>query len=677
QTLARWFIHGESFPDPLYMIDLTAAGDIGAGTEEWLYYLKDALGSVMALVSLDTGAVVERYAYDPYGRTEVLVRFAVEYLGGPVEPAGDYFYHDHDFDGDVDAADAADLLACVGSNGPRCVFFHDRNGDGVVTALDVTLMQQVYGGVGEPDQPPPAGHARPNPQQDLVAAGAEVTRADAGGLQACFASSDGWCVALYDADASGTVDLSDVARFAAAEALSAPQALIGIIIDPGDPTDPRLASRFNNPFLWTGQRYDPTTKLYHFWARSYDPNLGRFLQEDMRGPLACIDVFLGYEGDSPALYAPTLLPEAEYITGLQLFVYLVNNPINGIDPYGLFEDEIDDLIGDVTGQRLYALGALNEGAKWAALGLNTALNIAKFLLPGAGLYDAFQSVQLLASGRGGFWDAVNIAMFAFPLVKGAAIGFKALGKARKFGKRACNCFVAGTEVLTPVGSIPIEEVSIGDSVLTRPESNPESEVSYGTVTNVFRALTVGILWITLSSGEVLGVSRGHKLWTSEDGWTKAALVDLGDHLTTATGELVVVVDIEFQPVSQVVYNLEVNGTATYFANGVWVHNVSGCARLAEQLHHALPKFLDGLENGATVALDKALHQEFHGGLYTAIYNAGIRKPRNMKWMDYFAQHWDQYDDALNALMDYTRNFDQRHGTGLIHFVWKQIRDQWW
>ncbi|MCB9866886.1 MAG: RHS repeat protein, partial [Phycisphaerales bacterium] len=212
QTLARWFIHGESFPDPLYMIDLTAAGDIGAGTEEWLYYLKDALGSVMALVSLDTGAVVERYAYDPYGRTEVLVRFAVEYLGGPVEPAGDYFYHDHDFDGDVDAADAADLLACVGSNGPRCVFFHDRNGDGVVTALDVTLMQQVYGGVGEPDQPPPAGHARPNPQQDLVAAGAEVTRADAGGLQACFASSDGWCVALYDADASGTVDLSDVAR---------------------------------------------------------------------------------------------------------------------------------------------------------------------------------------------------------------------------------------------------------------------------------------------------------------------------------------------------------------------------------------------------------------------------------------------------------------------------------
>ena len=60
ETLERWFIHGQSFPDPLVMVDLSEAGDLPAGHNESLYYLKDALGSVGALAER-YGTVVERY----------------------------------------------------------------------------------------------------------------------------------------------------------------------------------------------------------------------------------------------------------------------------------------------------------------------------------------------------------------------------------------------------------------------------------------------------------------------------------------------------------------------------------------------------------------------------------------------------------------------------------------
>ncbi len=70
---------GQSFPEPLAMIDHTAAGDLGAGVPETLYYAHDALGSVVGLlddpVEANTPArLVERYDYDPYGTTYVSCR---------------------------------------------------------------------------------------------------------------------------------------------------------------------------------------------------------------------------------------------------------------------------------------------------------------------------------------------------------------------------------------------------------------------------------------------------------------------------------------------------------------------------------------------------------------------------------------------------------------------------
>ena len=55
--------------------DNPETGDLGktdSGLDERLYYLTDANMNVTAVVDADTGAVVERYAYDPYGKVIVL-----------------------------------------------------------------------------------------------------------------------------------------------------------------------------------------------------------------------------------------------------------------------------------------------------------------------------------------------------------------------------------------------------------------------------------------------------------------------------------------------------------------------------------------------------------------------------------------------------------------------------
>ncbi|MCK4660635.1 MAG: hypothetical protein KAV82_14025, partial [Phycisphaerae bacterium] len=105
----RWFVHGQSFPDPIALVDLTDAGDVDAGQEERLYYLKDALGSVVALAD-DAGQVVERYVYTPYGRTMVLGSDGAEAL----PPLGTSYYYDADLDADVDDEDMDHILGCIG-----------------------------------------------------------------------------------------------------------------------------------------------------------------------------------------------------------------------------------------------------------------------------------------------------------------------------------------------------------------------------------------------------------------------------------------------------------------------------------------------------------------------------------------------------------------------------------
>ena len=65
-------------------------------------------------------------------------------------------------------------------------------------------------------------------------------------------------------------------------------------------------SSVGNPYLYTGREYDDETGLYYYRARYYHPQLGRFLQADP----------IGYNDE------------------MNLYLYVSNNPIGSIDPFG-------------------------------------------------------------------------------------------------------------------------------------------------------------------------------------------------------------------------------------------------------------------------------------------------------------------------------------------------------
>ncbi len=64
------YAYGAYVDDALMLVDRTVAGTVAAGTDERLYLHADRRASVTGL-SNTAGAVVERYAYTPYGETSV------------------------------------------------------------------------------------------------------------------------------------------------------------------------------------------------------------------------------------------------------------------------------------------------------------------------------------------------------------------------------------------------------------------------------------------------------------------------------------------------------------------------------------------------------------------------------------------------------------------------------
>jgi hypothetical protein len=131
-------------------------------------------------------------------------------------------------------------------------------------------------------------------------------------------------------------------------------------------------------------------------------------------------------------------------------------------------------------------------------------------------------------------------------------------------------------VATETGSVPIEEIEVGDQVWA---CNPETGmIMLAEVTRVFVRTSDHLLVVTVG-GETIVTTAEHSFWVVGRGWTRAARLVVGDVLRTLEGGTVAVEGIQHQDGAVIVYNFEVAGDHTYFVSQrrVLVHNV--CARL--------------------------------------------------------------------------------------------------
>ncbi len=151
--------------------------------------------------------------------------------------------------------------------------------------------------------------------------------------------------------------------------------------------EPSRISDVNNPYLFTGRRLDTETKLYHYRARYYTYDIGRFLQTDPIG----------------------------YADGINWYRYCGNNPVGLVDPFGLYAG-IDDAIASGVG---LILGVATQGvsdlvswerSSWREYGIAAVSGAAAgeaFIYAGplgSGAAGAFVKSSLTQASRWGNYD---------------------------------------------------------------------------------------------------------------------------------------------------------------------------------------------------------------------------------------------------------------------------------
>jgi RHS repeat-associated protein len=200
-----------------------------------------------------------------------------------------------------------------------------------------------------------------------------------------------------------------------------------------------------------------------------------------------------------------------------------------------------------------------------------------------------QSVVELISGRDYItgektsraWAAVGIVAGLVGLkgvLKAATKADDIVDGARRLANRTC-CFVAGTLVATDRGLRQIEEIEIGDLVLSRDEYT--GETAYKPVTNVIRRHDREVWDVSFAirqDGEIttarFETTDDHPWRTTDGRWLKTLELAPGNEIQRAEGVPAKIVSVVRTKRIAPTFNLQVAGFESYFVGEarVWVHN---------------------------------------------------------------------------------------------------------
>ncbi|MDE1464139.1 polymorphic toxin-type HINT domain-containing protein [Spartinivicinus poritis] len=303
------------------------------------------------------------------------------------------------------------------------------------------------------------------------------------------------------------------------------------------------------PFGFSTKRYDEGTGLIYYGYRYYAPHLSIWTTRDP----------LGEAG------------------GINLYQFVESDPVNLIDPLGLapgekFQTQIAaerDMYDWMTWMLLPTLVGLGETPDYFVTGPYQTED-------GCWTYD-------FDINWSKDWDDILIGITPIGKLKYLK-HLKKQGKSNKPPVKSKDpekkkCFIAGTLVHTTDGLKPIEDIKVGDLVASKDEKTRAT--GWKPVEAIYRNPKHDVTYLTvLNEGgkeETLGTTSEHPFWTSNNAWTEAGQLQLGDKILTKGGDTVTVTSILPDTKQYMTYNFEVSDYHTYFVgqDGVWVHNGKG------------------------------------------------------------------------------------------------------
>jgi hypothetical protein len=132
-----------------------------------------------------------------------------------------------------------------------------------------------------------------------------------------------------------------------------------------------------------------------------------------------------------------------------------------------------------------------------------------------------------------------------------------------------ECFVKGTLVVTDKGSVPIEDVKLGDSIYSFAIDKP-NDASIRDVRGISSRICKSIFVIGFGTGEIR--CTGRQAFLCEGKWLRASQLTPGQKILNRAGRADAITQVRRQANDVPVFHLSVEGTGAYFVKRTRIVN---------------------------------------------------------------------------------------------------------